>query len=91
MQLRPIRLDPRSIREAVFYAAVLLIPGGSLIALAVWFFGRLWPRASAAHAPAVQPLMGREAALVYAAGISGLGAGSGDLSAPASRRAVETV
>lgn len=66
MQIRPIHLDPRSIRDALFYAAVLIIPGGSLIALAVWVFGRLSHRAVAA----AQPVMGPERAFVHAPTVS---------------------
>jgi len=96
MQLRPINLDPRTIRDAVFYAAVLLLPGGSLIALAVWLFGRLTHRAPVvtpvAIRPAAQPGMTPETVLAYAAGVAV--AGGVDLGAPLSTRsarAVETV
>ena len=88
MQLRPIKLDPRTIRDAVFYAAVLVLPGGSLIALAVWIFGRL----KAATRQAAQPAMTPEAVLAYAAGVAV--AGGVDLGTSASsrsRRAVVTV
>lgn len=70
MQLRNIHLDPRSLRDALFYAAVLIIPGGSLIALGVWLFGRLSHRTRPA-VMAAQPVMGPEPALfVYAPGVS---------------------
>lgn len=63
MHLRPIHLDSRTIRDVVFYAAVVLLPGGSLIALAVWLFGRLTHRAPVADGPLTQPVMAQPAVM----------------------------
>jgi hypothetical protein len=84
VHFRPVNLNPRTIRDVVFYAAVLILPGGSLIALAVWIYGRLSHRMRVADGPAADAGMAPQAVFVYAPGVAV--AGTIELGAQATAR-----
>jgi hypothetical protein len=78
MHLPPINLNWRALRELALYAAVLILPGGSLIALGMWIFGRRGRHGSAGDAVAVQSAMGVQPAFIAAPGARTVDAGDLD-------------